>query len=141
MKISCNTSAETLQNLFNECLITANFPDNLKLANITPVFKEKDPLYKENCRPVSVLRSISKIFEKLMQKWINGYINNFSSPYLCGYRKGFNTQLALLSLTEKWKKVLDNKSFGGAVLMDLPKAFDTINHDLLIAKLIHTWFR
>ena len=68
LKISCNTSAETLQNLFNECLIAANFPDNLKLANITPVFKEKDPLYKENCRPVSVLRRISKIFEKLMQK-------------------------------------------------------------------------
>ena len=40
---------------------------------------------------------------------LNGYINNFLSPYLCGYRKGFSTQLALLSLTEKWKKVLDNK--------------------------------
>ena len=64
-----------------------------------------------------------------MQKQINGYINNFLSPYLCGYRKSFSTQLALLSLTEKWKKVLDNKDFGGAVLMGLSKAFDTINHE------------
>ena len=69
-----------------------------------------------------------------MQKQINGYVNNFLSPYLCGCREGFSTQLALLSLTKKWKKALDNKGFGRAVLMDLPKAFDTINHDLLIAK-------
>ena len=54
-KISRNTSAETLRNLFNECLITDNFPYNLKLAGITPVFKKKDPLNKENYRPASVL--------------------------------------------------------------------------------------
>ena len=66
---------------------------------------------------------------------MNDYINNFSYPYLCGYRKGFSTQLALLSLTEKQKKASGNKGFGGAALMDLSKAFNTINHDLLIAKL------
>ena len=66
---------------------------------------------------------------------MNYYINNFLSPYLCGYRKGFSTQLAPLSLTEKQKKASDNKDFGGAVLMDLSKAFNTISHDLLIAKL------
>ena len=56
-------------------------------------------------------------------------------PFLCGYRKGFNTQTALLSLLEKWKSTLDKKGFAGAVLMDFSKAFDTINHELLIAKL------
>ena len=103
LKISCNTSAEILHNLFYECLITGNFLDNLKLADTSSVFKKKDPLNKENYRPVGVLPSISYIFEKLMQKQINGYINLFLSPYLCSYRKGFSTQLAL-SLTEKWKK-------------------------------------
>ena len=63
LKMSCNTSPETLQNLFNECLITDNFPDNLKLADITPVFKKKDPLNKENYKLFNVLPSISKIFE------------------------------------------------------------------------------
>ena len=77
LKVSSDTSAETLHNLFSECLITDSFPDNLKLADITPVFKKKDPLNKENYRPVSVLPSISKIFEKLMQKQINDYISNF----------------------------------------------------------------
>ena len=51
-----------------------------------------------------------------------------------GNRKGFSTQDALLSLIEKWKKVLDNKGYSGVILMDLSKAFNTINHDLLIAK-------
>ena len=54
---------------------------------------------------------------------------------MCGYRKGFSSQQALLSLIENWKKVLDKKGFGGAVLMDLSKDFDKIKHDLLIAKL------
>ena len=125
LKVSCNISAKTLHILFNECLITGNFPDNLKLADVTPYFKKKDPLNKANYRPVSVLPSISKIFEKLMQKQINGYIYNFLSPYLCGYRKGFSLRLPLSSLTEKWKKALDNNGFGGAVLMNLSKAFDT----------------
>ena len=54
---------------------------------------------------------------------------------MCSYRKGFSTQQALLSLTERWKNTLDQNGYGGAILMDLSKAFDTINHDLLIAKL------
>ena len=56
-------------------------------------------------------------------------------PYMRGYRKGFSTQHALLSLTETWKKVLDRKKYGCAVLVDLSNVFDTINYDLLLAKL------
>ena len=111
----------------------------MKHADITPVSKKKDPLNKENYKQVSVLPNISNVFEKLMQKQIKDYISNFFSPYLCGYRKGFSTQLALLSSIEKWKKALDNKGFGGAVMI-ICQAFDTINHDLLIAKLhVYPW--
>lgn len=56
------------------------------------------------------------------------------SPYLCGYRKGYSAQHALITLLEKWKVSIDNMGFGGAILMDLSKAFDTLNHDLLLAK-------
>ena len=73
-KVGCNTPAETLHNLFNKCLITSDFPDSLKLADITQVFIKKDPLNKLNYRPVSVLPNN---FEKLMQKQINGCINIF----------------------------------------------------------------
>ena len=68
-----------------------------------------------------------------MQNQINLHIKSFLLPYLCGYRKGFNSQHALISLMERWRKSLDKKSYGGA--MDLSKAFDTVNHGSLIAKL------
>ena len=70
-----------------------------------------------------------------MHKEVSLNVDNFLSPYLCGYRKSFSTQQALLSLIEKWKNILDKKEYGGAVLMDLSKGFDTLNHNLLMAKL------
>ena len=124
-----------MHKLFNDSIEKSDFPQNLKLADITPVYKKNDPLDKTNYRPISILPVVSKIFERIMQKQINDFILSFLSPFLCGYRKGFNTQHALLTLVENWRKSLHNKSFGGAVLMDLSKAFDTLNHDLLIAKL------
>ena len=111
------------------------FPDELKPADVTSIYKKDDPNKSKNYRPVSVLSVVSKVFEKIMHDQISQYINSFLTPYLCGYRKAFSTQQVLLSLIEKWKIVLDSKGYGGAVPMDLSKAFDAINHDLLIAKL------
>ena len=111
------------------------FPTKLKLADITPIHKKNDTLSVGNYRPVSVLPSVSKILERIMKKQLLSYMNQFLSRSLCGYRKGYNTQTALLPLIEKWKSILDRSGFDGAVLMDLSKAFDTINHELLVAKL------
>ena len=60
---------------------------------------------------------------------------DYLSDFLCGYRKGYRTQHALIKLIESWRQSLDNRGYSGGVLMDLSKAFDTINHELLIAKL------
>ena len=128
-----------LQQIWNdEIFKKCQFPKNLKLADITPAFKKEDKNLAKNYRPVSVLPTLSKVFEKIMQRQVINDVNTFLSPYLCGYRKGFSTQYALLSLLEKWKKTIDSKGFAGGVLMDLSKAFDTLNHELLIAKL-HTY--
>jgi ribonuclease P/MRP protein subunit RPP40 len=78
---------------------------------------------------------VSKFFERIMQKQMKVYIEKHLSPFLCGFRKGYNTQYALTSMIEKWKKHLDNNGIAAALLMDLSKAFDTLNHELLIAKL------
>ena len=107
----------------------------MKLADITPTFKKGDATCAENYRPVSVLPVVSKIYEKIMQRQIISYIDNYLSPFLCGFKKGYSPQNALLSLIEKWKKIIDNHGYSGAVLMDLSKASDTLNHDFLIAKL------
>ena len=63
------------------------------------------------------------------------YMENRLSPYLCGFRKGYSTQYCLMAMLERFRKVLDNKQKFGALLTDLSKAFDCLNHELLIAKL------
>ena len=66
---------------------------------------------------------------------VSSYVDQFFSAFMCGYRKGFSTQQALLWLIERWKNTLNQNRYGGGILIDLSKVFDTINHDLLIAKL------
>ena len=129
LKKSSKVSASVLHKLFNDSIEKSDFLQNLKLADITPVYKKNDPLEYTNYQTVSTLPVASKIFGRIMQKEVNDF------HCLCDYRKGFNTQHALLTLVENWRKSLENKGFGGAVLLDLSKAFDTLNHDLSIAKL------
>ena len=128
----CN---EPLKNLINRGIRTSTFDQNLKYADLTPVHKKDDTTDKKNYRPISLLPATSKIFERVMVQQIGAYVDKFLSPFLCGYRKGYNAQHALLSLLEKWRVSRDKSGYGGAVLMDLSKAFDTLNHDLFIAKL------
>ena len=90
---------------------------------------------KDNYRPVSILPVISKIFERIIFDQIPSYIDSFLSPFLSGFRQGFSTQHCLIVMLERWRNALDNNSKAGAFLTDLSKAFDCINHDLLIAKL------
>ena len=90
---------------------------------------------KENYRPISILPSISKIYERIMFQQITKYISGSLSPYLCGFRKGYSAQHALLRLTNKLNICLDKKENIGMFIMDLSKAFDCIPHELLIAKL------
>ena len=99
-------------------LTNYDFPENLKLADITPVHKKKDPTSVENYWPVSNRNSFQIL---LMNFCLHIYMA----------RKGFNTKYDVLSLFEKWKRTL----YTGAVLMDLSKASDTINNQLLIIKL------
>ena len=70
-----------------------------------------------------------------MYNQILSYIDNFLSPYLFGYRKGYSTEQCLTVMLEQWKKALDGKGTAGAILTDLSKAFDCLNHNLLIAKM------
>ena len=85
---------------------TKRVPKDLKNADVTPVFKKDNPVLgkkKKKDRPVSVLPTVSKIFERIMQKQIIDYINQYISPLLCGYRKGFSIQTVLHYFIDKWK--------------------------------------
>ena len=85
----CSTS---ILSFINNGINTSFFPDELKRAEVTPIFKKEDSTNVKNYRPVSVLPVMSKVFERIMQKQINAYIEKLFSPYLCGFRKGFGTQ-------------------------------------------------
>ena len=112
------------------------FPDSLKEAEVIPVFKDKDDSNdKSNYRPISCLPPLAKVFEKLVFKQLSPYFENIFSPILSGFRKGYNTQSALLRIFEIWHEHLDKVKTVGAILMDLSKAFGCVRHDSLIAKL------
>ena len=126
---------ETLTSCINKSIETGYFPDSLKEANITPIFKKDNPLDKSNYMPVSILPLISKVFERLIYNQFSEYTESFLNHILCGFRKAHSTQYALFKLLQSWKKELNNGGFVGTILMDLSKAYDCIPHDLLIAKL------
>ena len=90
---------------------------------------------KKNYRPVSILPVISEIFEKLLCKQITIFMDPLLSKYQCGFRKGYSVQHYLLAMLEKWKNTVDKGKIFGALLAGLSKAFDSLSHDLLIAKL------
>ena len=119
----------------NEIITQKCFPNNLNWVDVTYVFKEEDGSLLKNYRPVSGLLVAAKIYERIMRRQIFEYIDKHLSPHICGYRRGYSTQMNLISMLEKWKLSIDNKGFTGGVLMDLSKAFDTTNHYLLLAKL------
>ena len=126
---------ETLTNCINKSIETGYFPDSLKAANITPILKKDDPLDKSNDRPVSILPLISKLFERLIYNQLSEYTERFLNHILCDFRLTHSTQHALFKLLQSWQKELDHGGFVGTILMNLSKSYDSIPHELLIAKL------
>ena len=135
LKTSADICSFPLKNCFNSSLNTARFPEGLKWASITPVFKKGDSASVENYRPISILPTVSKVFERIMADQLTSFFESRFSGLLCGFRKGRSTQHALLRLLNHWQKALDDSNIVGTVLMDLSKAYDCLPHDLLIAKL------
>ena len=127
--------APVLHPIVNNALQDFRFPDKLKLAYLRPLPKGDEKINKKNYRPISLLPAVSKIFEQIMEIKLGSFVNEKLFKYMSRYRKGYNTQYTLMVLLGKWKQSLDNHGYAGAVIMDLSKAFDTINPELLIAKL------
>ena len=138
LKIIKTISKVGLNNLtdcINAAIYDCKFPNELKLADITPVLKKGDSTVVSNYRPISVLSGIAKIYERILSDQLADYINKKLSIHLCGFRKGYSTQYALLRLIEDWRQCIDKRGIVGTVLMDLSKAYDCLPHDLLLAKL------
>ena len=113
---------------------TSCFPDMLKQAEVTPIYKKNYVMDKRNYRPVSILPTVSKIFEKVMLEQLNVHFDPILSPYMSGFRKGYSCENVLLHFVESAKSALDDKKHAGAVMMDLSRAFDCLPPKLLISK-------
>ena len=124
---------------FNSCIDKGKYPSELKHADIVPIHKKKDKSDKSNYRPVTILSDYSKVYEKLIYNQLDQYFENILFLSQCGFRKGYNMQHSLLVLREKFKEAINTGNKFGALLTDFSKAFDSLDHSLLIAKL--HWYR
>ena len=129
--------------LFNLCFECGVFPDVLKKAIITPVYKSGDRDDMGNYRPISVLPAISKILEKLINNRILSYLAKYdilsSSQY--GFRKNVSTVDAVLAVSGLLVNKLDSGKKCLTVFIDLKKAFDTVSVPTLVQKLENAGFR
>ena len=127
------------------------FPDKLKIAKVISIFKKGNPELPSNYRPISLLPIFSKLFEKVMYKRLHRFLEIHKVLYSLqfGFQENHSIDHALVSLTEAVRSTLDNKRLGCGIFIDLQKAFDTVNHRILLSKLEHygirgcalEWFR
>ena len=121
--------------IMNNSITSHKFPDLLKYGEIVPVFKNKNPLSKTCYRPVTILTSVSKVFEAILCEQVSTFMEDKMSVHMAAYRKRYSCSNVLFRCVENWKYALDNNESVACILMDLSKAFDSIPHALLIAKL------
>ena len=110
-------------------------PSRWKLGEIVPVHKKDCTLTKTNYRPITILPVLSKVFEKLVHSRLASHFEDIYHNNVFAYRDYHGCDTAILSLTEQFKKELDNHKLISLVSMDLSKAFDTLPHDLIVKKL------
>ena len=129
--------------LFNKCISNSLVPYQWKQAVVTPVLKCKQCTALSQFRPISVLPILSKVLEWIVYNQIVSHLHKYDllSAHQSGFRAGYSTQDLLLHVTDKWLKAIDESKYTGAVLLDLVKAFNAVDHAILLPKLRYDGFQ
>ena len=135
LRLAHNEVTTPLTSLINNCMGCGIFPDNMKLAEVSPSYEKSDNLMKGNYRPVRVLTTLSKLYESTMNDQLLGHFASIFNNLLNAFRKGHSCQTLLIKCIEDWKSALDENKHVGVLFTDLSKAFDCLPHSLLLAKL------
>ena len=134
-----NEISKSLALIINQCIQKGIFPHKLKLAKVIPIFKSGDETLFNNYRPISILPSLSTIFERVIFNQIHDYFTThnlyYSNQY--GFRKDHSTELAALEIIDRITQHLDKGATPINIYLDLSKAFDTLDHNILLHKLKH----
>lgn len=143
LKDNIDILGHPLKRIFNQSFITGIYPEALKTGRVTPIFKADDPNNITNYRPITILSCINILFEKLIAKRIISYIQKYNilSQNQHGFRKNYSTATAVHSVTEVIYNALNNNKFALGIFLDIKKAFDSVNHEILLTKLERYGFR
>ena len=131
--------SQYLEKLVNQSFLEGHFPSKSRSAKVIALFKKGNSELASNYRPISLLPLFSKVFERIMYNKLYTFLtsNNIIYPLQFGFQKDRAIDHALIGMTEMIRLTLDNKRFGCGIFIDLQKAFDTVNHNIQIAKLEH----
>ena len=123
--------------------MNGTFPDLLKIVKVIPIHKNGSTQDMNNYRPISLLSIFDKIMEKIMHNRLYHFlvVNNILYSKQFGFRKNNSTVNALIKITEKIKEYIDKGKYGCGIFIDLRKAFDTVNHEILLFKMEHYGIR
>ena len=143
LKYTVELVSSPLTHICQLSLNQGHFPSELKLAKIIPLYKSNDPSLFNNYRPISLLSVFSKIMEKIMYDRLYDYLITMKIlyEYQFGFQKNKSTYMALISLTDKILHALENGDVCVGIFIDFRKAFDTVNHDILLDKLYYYGIR
>lgn len=135
LKIGAKELSPSLAKLYNSCIIHNYWPTSWKRGEWIPAFKKDNPQEKENYRPLTIQIMVNKVFEQLLSKQVVKGLDKKLSDNLTAYRKTHSCETTLVMLTEHWKHGLDSGKTVGVLSTDMSKAFDSLNHSLLLSKL------
>ena len=143
IKDICEIISSPLSDIINESFSTGVFPERLKLAKVIPLHKGNSKLETKNYRPISILPIFDKIIEKLMYSRLISFLTKHTILSTCqyGFRENHSTNLAILDLISKVQESTENGNLSCVIFLDFAKAFDTVNHEILLKKLLHYGIR